>query len=1004
MNQEEWVNLFASPLSPNVFAALAASGVFGPPPIINQPSATGQWNASVSYTPPPPPSHPPPPPPSLPPSLWMSPHRRPPPPERSPLISPTSPKSTIFTDIFSDDLFSKQSETNTPFTSPRLSGSPDLLPSQITGGNEQDPEQMAKQDPLATQVWKMYARTKANLPHAQRMENLTWRMMALALKKKKEDESASAAAAAAEPATQSATASAAVPPPKPQPSSVNPSSNSLSLHPHEEPKQPDERGRRIDKGKARVRVVGFDGTNQDGTGSDQPEDMPMDWRAISRSRSRISMDWTPTRMTSRSRSRPPERHGFAEPIMTTNLSGFNFPGPASAPAPTLLHSASASTPDVGSSSNNTFKISPSNKGMSSHAPITSLLSTSRTSTNASPPTSSKNISNVFDDPSSSTAATGDPSSSSTPSWNFQPPHSHMSSSAFNSPVFGPSSLPSFGLHGLNRLPHNMQDFSSTATNVPNGNGQVYFPTGQQLNHYPSYQSHQHTRHPHPSSSSHHHHQHHQHSPSQPNQSPPEQRTFPRHVRKTSFDHTVSKDSILPFSSSNPNLGRHQVNGRPLPPPEFSGLTLGKRRAEAPHAESMLRADPSDVMSVGSPPPMSALDSVSASGQSSAVNSPYISSSFPSTSFNFSFTGYEGLFDNPGSGVGSPVEGNVLGVSVGPNGSGGLSPAAATASAVMAEGYARLSALGSGPSNGVMGTGDDEYTHLMGLVYNQQGNPYPNASHTNYTHVDPSLTLSMDSGLGGSGGGDVFGGEGFVTFHTSPIGTASPEPLTASNASTPPSSTTDGGSSGTGVPIPAPLTGLNGHGRTTQGPGGRKYISLKSSTLDSTSGHAKKASLGSASGSAARRRSAAELRSLSGTPDPDGNDDSNDKGGDKGNGDGSATQCTNCQTTNTPLWRRDPEGQPLCNACGLFYKLHGVVRPLSLKTDVIKKRNRASGTPSGTSKKSSASGGGGLPKIATRPRASSSTSNGILSSSGSLGGGIGSEGMKRQRRTSAGGGK
>jgi hypothetical protein len=26
----------------------------------------------------------------------------------------------------------------------------------------------------------MYARTKATLPHAQRMENITWRMMALA--------------------------------------------------------------------------------------------------------------------------------------------------------------------------------------------------------------------------------------------------------------------------------------------------------------------------------------------------------------------------------------------------------------------------------------------------------------------------------------------------------------------------------------------------------------------------------------------------------------------------------------------------------------------------------------------------------------------------------------------------------------------------------------------------------------------------------------------------------
>lgn len=72
------------------------------------------------------------------------------------------------------------------------------------------------------------------------------------------------------------------------------------------------------------------------------------------------------------------------------------------------------------------------------------------------------------------------------------------------------------------------------------------------------------------------------------------------------------------------------------------------------------------------------------------------------------------------------------------------------------------------------------------------------------------------------------------------------------------------------------------------------------------------------------------------------------------GDGDVpTSCSNCNTTNTPLWRRDPEGQPLCNACGLFYvsymenlageieltrqKLHGVVRPLSLKTDVIKKR-------------------------------------------------------------------
>lgn len=55
--------------------------------------------------------------------------------------------------------------------------------------------------------------------------------------------------------------------------------------------------------------------------------------------------------------------------------------------------------------------------------------------------------------------------------------------------------------------------------------------------------------------------------------------------------------------------------------------------------------------------------------------------------------------------------------------------------------------------------------------------------------------------------------------------------------------------------------------------------------------------------------------------------------------GQPVSCTNCHTRTTPLWRRNPEGKPLCNACGLFLKLHGVVRPLSLKTDTIKKRQR-----------------------------------------------------------------
>ncbi|KAI9261279.1 hypothetical protein EDC94DRAFT_609721 [Helicostylum pulchrum] len=77
------------------------------------------------------------------------------------------------------------------------------------------------------------------------------------------------------------------------------------------------------------------------------------------------------------------------------------------------------------------------------------------------------------------------------------------------------------------------------------------------------------------------------------------------------------------------------------------------------------------------------------------------------------------------------------------------------------------------------------------------------------------------------------------------------------------------------------------------------------------------------------------------------------------------QCTNCTTTTTPLWRRNPEGHSLCNACGLFLKLHGVVRPLSLKTDVIKKRNRNHGN-----KKSRR--GGSVKKKNKRSKRSTST--------------------------------
>ncbi|XP_072539192.1 endothelial transcription factor GATA-2b [Salminus brasiliensis] len=52
-----------------------------------------------------------------------------------------------------------------------------------------------------------------------------------------------------------------------------------------------------------------------------------------------------------------------------------------------------------------------------------------------------------------------------------------------------------------------------------------------------------------------------------------------------------------------------------------------------------------------------------------------------------------------------------------------------------------------------------------------------------------------------------------------------------------------------------------------------------------------------------------------------------------------TCCANCQTGTTTLWRRNANGEPVCNACGLYYKLHNMNRPLTMKKEGIQTRNR-----------------------------------------------------------------
>ncbi|XP_011687822.1 PREDICTED: nitrogen catabolic enzyme regulatory protein-like isoform X3 [Wasmannia auropunctata] len=58
------------------------------------------------------------------------------------------------------------------------------------------------------------------------------------------------------------------------------------------------------------------------------------------------------------------------------------------------------------------------------------------------------------------------------------------------------------------------------------------------------------------------------------------------------------------------------------------------------------------------------------------------------------------------------------------------------------------------------------------------------------------------------------------------------------------------------------------------------------------------------------------------------------------------QCANCRTSNTTLWRRNNNGEPVCNACGLYFKLHNVNRPLSMKKEGIQTRKRKPKSHSG----------------------------------------------------------
>ncbi|TIB28936.1 hypothetical protein E3P84_03903 [Wallemia ichthyophaga] len=735
---------------------------------------------------------------------------------------PQSHKSPnkVVSDILNDDLLDRKLATRKHYILPSSPLSPST-PTQIDETVDHD----SKDDPIASQVWKLYAKHKSSIPNAQRMENLSWRMMMMSLRRKKHSESNhslkdkidspptqdsadfdnrsdhSSPTPEAQPATQVTTNTV-------QENLVDAINSTKIPLPDEDDQEDeeDERGRKPRRHRAPRKqtnvVVGFAGKVPEGLDNGEAiVDDLMDWRGKSRSRSRSVMDW---RGQSRSRSRPPQNHQSTNPSKSYFIPSL----PTHTPSPDTANNADAceSTPDH----------------QKLHQNLPSRIKNELTTT-------------IEED-------------------SIGNDHFYHFGTASSLPD------PQFFLHhaqqnNTNRANDPQQNFYDLLSDNKDIEDLLKGKPAQQSQYTPS-------------------------------------------------------PSLLSKSLSSSYEYRPEIHNVPLP------LTLVEVARKRPAEYS---------------PKFTTLFNNIGNGQSDP----------PPFSLTSSFMPHHNKTDNHESGV---------------NTEGSLSPDGIDLnekSLVLPDGFpddgglsALLSQSAPGDSYGVFPptipqglptyqeyapankdnedyqnqqSGDQDWNNLFSLLYG-----------TNSAPSTPSLTDSMNSFAANINPASLFNKK---NREVKPMRTSNSSQSSSKYASQSPQLPTQ----------PTPKLKSSFNIQSKPHPIKSQEQNHKSNNVLSTSVPSIPITkTGTQSGGQSQQRSSyVPLRQapVKQPSNPNSTASHSDVNLITDIQSANAMTCYNCKTTKTPLWRRDPDGNSLCNACGLFLKLHGVVRPLSLKSDVIKKRNR-----------------------------------------------------------------